>query len=176
MVERGESMKDDAAGWLPDQRDELQAVAITPPTEVFTEAARIDMGSKIVSMSFHGLAHTNADIVVTLEDQDVIFMGDLVENGAPPVFDDGYPLSWPQTLRSVFADGSSLIVPGHGDIMNRAAAMGQLEEIDLVAGLARRCIEEGMPVSDAARLGPYPIEVMTAALARALEVAGSQPS
>lgn len=176
MVERGESMRDDAAGWLPNQRDEFQAVVITPPTEVFAAAARIDMGSKVVAMSFHGLGHTNADIVITLEDCDVIFMGDLVENGAPPVFDDGYPLSWPQTLRSVFAEGSSLIVPGHGDIMNRAVAMGQLEEIELVAGLARRCIEEGLSVADAARLGPYPEEVMTAALTRALEVASSQPS
>jgi glyoxylase-like metal-dependent hydrolase (beta-lactamase superfamily II) len=176
MMERGESMKVDAAEWLPNHRGEFQAVVITPPTEVFTETARIDMGSEIVSMSFHGLAHTNADIVITIEGHDVIFMGDLVENGAPPVFDDGYPLSWPATLSSVFMDDSKLIVPGHGDIMNRASAMGQLEEIELVAGLARRCIEEGLPVDDAARLGPYPKDVMTSALTRAVEVGSPQPS
>ncbi len=176
MVERGEAMKDAAADWLPDQRDEFQAVVITPPTDVFSETALIDMGSQIVSMSYHGLGHTNADIVITVEDHDVIFMGDLVEDGAPPVFDDGYPLSWPQTLRSVFAGESSLIVPGHGDIMSRAAALGQVEEIGLVAAIARRCIEEGLPVAEAARLGPYPADVMTAALTRAFEVSGSQPS
>ncbi|MDP9144302.1 MAG: hypothetical protein M3N43_06340, partial [Actinomycetota bacterium] len=79
-------------------------------------------------------------------------------------------------LRSAFADGTTLIVPGHGDAMSRAAALGQLEEIDVVAGLARQCIEESLPVAEAARRGPYPMEVMTAALTRALQVAGSQPS
>ncbi|MDP9144073.1 MAG: MBL fold metallo-hydrolase, partial [Actinomycetota bacterium] len=155
MVERGESMKDDAAEWLPDQRDEFRTVVITPPTELFSEHAQVDMGSKIVSLSYHGLGHTNADIVISVEDDDVIFMGDLVEDGAPPVFDDGYPISWPQTLKSVLADGTTLIVPGHGDTMSRAVALGQLEEIGIVAGLARQCIEESLPVAEAARLGPY---------------------
>jgi hypothetical protein len=62
------------------------------------------------------------------------------------------------------------MVPGHGDIMDRDGAATQLEEIRAVADLARRCLEDGFPVADAAVLGPYPIEVMISALERALAV------
>jgi glyoxylase-like metal-dependent hydrolase (beta-lactamase superfamily II) len=168
MVERGESMKEDALAWLPEQRHEFYLVDITPPTKVFGEVATIDLGSTRVTLSYHGLGHTDADIVATVGE--VSFMGDLLEEGAPPVFDDGYPMTWPKTLRSALDSGSSTIVPGHGDVMDRAAAAAQLEEITAVADLARRCVEEGLPIPEAARLGPYPGDVMTSALERALAV------
>ncbi|MGH8871614.1 MAG: MBL fold metallo-hydrolase [Acidimicrobiia bacterium] len=168
IVERGESMKEDASAWVPEQRAEFEAVEITPPTKVFTDIAQIDLGSKLVSLSHHGLGHTDADIVVSVGE--VRFMGDLIENGAPPVFDDGYPMTWPRTLRSALGFGSSLLVPGHGDTMDRDAALTQLEDLEAVATLARRCVDEGLAVPDAARLGPYPEEVMTSALNRALDV------
>jgi glyoxylase-like metal-dependent hydrolase (beta-lactamase superfamily II) len=168
MVELGDSMKEDAFVWLPDRREEIAEVVITPPTNVFDTVAGIDLGSVLVEMTYHGPGHTDSDIVVTVGD--VSFMGDLLEQGAPPVFDDGFPLSWPATLESAAEIGSSIIVPGHGDTLDRAGAAAQLEEIQAVATLARRCVEEGLPVADAALLGPYPPEVMTSALERALTV------
>ncbi|HEU4917242.1 MAG TPA: MBL fold metallo-hydrolase [Acidimicrobiia bacterium] len=168
LVERGDSMKQDAAAWLPDRMREFDEVVITPPTRVFEDAASLDLGGVTVTMSYHGLAHTDADIVVTAGE--LAFFGDLVEEGAPPVFDDGYPLSWPGTLRRALDVGSITIVPGHGDLFDRGAASTQLEEIEAVAATARRCIDEGLPVEDAARLGPYPEDVMKSALSRAVEL------
>jgi glyoxylase-like metal-dependent hydrolase (beta-lactamase superfamily II) len=166
MVERGESMKEDAVAWLPDRLAEISEVVITPPTKVIDATTELDLGGTVVTMSYHGLGHTDADIVVQVGD--IAFFGDLVEEGAPPVFDDGYPLSWPGTLRSALALGSVIIVPGHGDIMDVDAVGAQLEDIEAVAATARRCVEEGLPLEEAARLGPYPNEVMTSALRRAL--------
>jgi glyoxylase-like metal-dependent hydrolase (beta-lactamase superfamily II) len=168
MVERGDSMKDDALAWLPERGAEFEAVEITPPTRVVSDTAQIDLGSKLVTMSYHGLGHTDADLVVSVGD--VGFMGDLLEDGAPPVFGDGYPMSWPRTLRSALGFAPPLLVPGHGDTMGQVAAHSQLEEIEAVATLARHCVEDGLPVPEAARLGPYPIDVMTSALDRALAV------
>jgi glyoxylase-like metal-dependent hydrolase (beta-lactamase superfamily II) len=168
MVELGDSMKEDAAAWLPDRLDEIAEVVITPPTIVFDTAAGIDIGRVVVAMTYHGRGHTDSDIVVTVGE--VSFMGDLLEEGAPPVFDDGFPMSWPVTLESAAEIGSSIIVPGHGDTLDRAGAAAQLDEIRAVAELARSCLEEGMPVADAALLGPYPPAVMTSALERALAV------
>lgn len=165
MVERGETMKEDAVAWLPDRLDEISEVVITPPTRVFDEASRLDVGGTSVTMTYHGLGHTDSDIIVQVGD--ICFFGDLLEEGAPPVFDDGYPLSWPETLRSALALGPATIVPGHGDVMNQSAAGTQLAEIEAVAALARRCAE-GLPLAEAARLGPYPEDVMTSALNRAL--------
>jgi glyoxylase-like metal-dependent hydrolase (beta-lactamase superfamily II) len=168
MAERGESMKEDAALWLPDRVDEIADVTITPPTRVFATVAEIDIGPTRVDLTYHGLGHTDADIVITVGD--VSFMGDLLEEGAPPVFDDGYPMSWPGSLTSALAIGSSIIVPGHGDIMSKETAAAQLEEIEAVAALARRCVEEGLPGPDATGRGPYPEAVMISALERALSV------
>ena len=168
MVERGESMKEDASAWLPEQRAQFEAVEITPPTKVFTDIAQIDLGSNSVTLSYHGLGHTDADIVVSVGE--VRFMGDLIEDGAPPVFDDGYPMSWPRSLRSALGGSSSVFVPGHGETMDLTNARAQLEEIEMVALLARRCVEEDLPMSEAVRLGPYPEDVMTTALQRAVAV------
>ena len=168
LLERGESMKADAAAWLPAQKAEFDAVVITPPTEVFTDVTTIDLGTKQVVLSYHGPGHTDADIVITVGD--VGFMGDLLENGAPPVFDDGYPISWPGTLASALASGTTTLVPGHGDLMDPQAAHTQLGEIEAVAELARRCLEEGLPIAEATGLGPYPEDVMASALERALAV------
>jgi glyoxylase-like metal-dependent hydrolase (beta-lactamase superfamily II) len=169
MLAHGESMKQDAAAWLPDQRVEFDEVVITPPTMVFAGSAVIDMGSKTVTMSYHGLGHTDSDIAISVDGHDILFLGDLVEQGSPPVYGDGYPMSWPATLRSALGERPQLVVPGHGDVMDRAATMAQLEEIEQVAALARRCLHEGLPVSEAARLGPYPEEFMLPAMSRALE-------
>lgn len=168
MIERGDSMKEDAAAWLPDRLDEINEVVITPPTRVFADVATIEPGPNRVSLGYHGLGHTDADIVVAVGE--VSFMGDLLEEGTPPFFDDGFPMSWPETLDSALGIGSSIIVPGHGDTMDLPLARTQLEEITVVAELARRCVEEGLPASEAARLGPYPEDVMTSALTRALKV------
>jgi glyoxylase-like metal-dependent hydrolase (beta-lactamase superfamily II) len=169
MVERGETMKEDAVAWLPDRSAEMYEVVITPPTKVFEHETWLDVGGTIVTMTYHGLGHTDADIVVQVGD--IGFLGDLVEEGAPPVFDDGYPLSWPETLRSILTLRPATIVPGHGDVMDRDAAGAQLVEIEAVAATARRCVEGEISVEQGARLGPYPEEVMTSALNRALETA-----
>jgi glyoxylase-like metal-dependent hydrolase (beta-lactamase superfamily II) len=170
MLERGDSMKDDAAAWLPDRRPEFDDVVITPPGSVFTDTEVVDMGSRSVTLSYHGPAHTDADIVIGVDGTGVVFVGDLLEEGSPPVFDDGFPLSWPSTLAAVLAKQDPLIVPGHGDVMDQTSARLQLGEIEDVAEIARRCLTEGLPVAEGARSGPYPEEFMLPALRRALKV------
>jgi glyoxylase-like metal-dependent hydrolase (beta-lactamase superfamily II) len=170
MVERADEMKEDALRWLPDRGEEFDEVVITPPTEVFIESATIDMGTETVRLTHHGLGHTDGDIAITVDGHDLVFLGDLVEGGSPPVFGDSYPLSWPTTLRSALEDGVTVVVPGHGGTMDRAAAFTQLEEIEQVAGLARRVLTEGLPVDEAVRLGPYPEDFMREAMRRAVEV------
>ena len=70
---------------------------------------------------------------------DVLFAGDLVEQGAPPSFGDAYPLDWPATLGQLLdlaADGH--VVPGHGEVVERDFVAAQLGEIAFLAELARR--------------------------------------
>lgn len=171
LKERGEAMKADASEWLPGLVAEIDSVVITPPEKTFAESASIDMGSKKVTLGYHGLGHTDADVSISVEGHGVVFLGDLIEEGSPPYFDDSYPIDWPGTLTAALAGGDATLVPGHGDTMSPAGAHQQLQELEAVAELARSCVEEGMAVTDAAKYGPYPQEVMLSALSRAVELA-----
>ena len=49
------------------------------------------------SSRYVGRGHTDHDIVITVPGADVLFAGDLVEQGNVPFFGDGYPLDWVAT-------------------------------------------------------------------------------
>ena len=70
----------------------IEAVEISPPDQVFDDAVTLDVGNRSVVLAYHGLGHTDGDVVVAVPGAGVLFAGDLVEEGAPPQFHDGYPL------------------------------------------------------------------------------------
>jgi glyoxylase-like metal-dependent hydrolase (beta-lactamase superfamily II) len=171
LLDRPEEMKDDARHWFPAQRHaEIEEVEIVAPERVFSERASLTIGREIV-MSYHGRAHTDADIVIQVPDAGVAFLGDLVEESAPPVFVDGYPLEWPETLATAAGEMTDVVVPGHGDVMDPSAVAGQLDGLKAVAQLATHCLAGEMSVEAAATEGPYPVAVMRSVVVRALEVA-----
>ena len=114
-------------------------------------------------LAHHGLGHTDADIVVEVPDAGVLFLGDLVEESAPPAFGDAYPLEWPATLGRI--ELTDTMVPGHGDMVDRPFVLGQLEDLEAVARLAREVFDGRDPASAAAE-GPYPAKVMRTAFDR----------
>lgn len=147
----------------PSLHGELDQTVVVPPTEVFDRDVTIDLGGRIVTLSHRGKGHTDADLVVRTGD--VLFAGDLLEQGAPPAFGDSYPLAWPGTLAELLVDAPPVVVPGHGDVMDAAAVATQLEELQDVA---RRCAaaetEDAFDLDNA----PYPDEVMQLAFARSV--------
>jgi glyoxylase-like metal-dependent hydrolase (beta-lactamase superfamily II) len=152
---------------VPDEmRHEIEAVEIVPPTNVFTDSVTIRLGERAVELRFFGLAHTDSDIVVTVPDAAVSFAGDLIEECAPPVFRDAYPLEWSTTLARALEHMSEAIVPGHGNVVDRSFVNHQLAELDAVAALARQVQSGSMALDEALRLGPYPVATMQTALER----------
>ena len=168
LAERGEEAKLEVASWIPDRRDEFLAVEIRLPDTVFTDEQTLDLGGRTVSLRHHGRGHTEGDVVVVVDAAGVCFAGDLIEQGAPPNFGDGYPVAWPGTLRRVLDGGSSTFVPGHGGVMTAADAAAQLGELDAVATLATESHQAGVPLGaiDMAR-SPYPAPVTAEAMQRA---------
>ncbi len=167
LTSRPDEMKADALEWLGDTaREEIATVEIVPPQRTLSERATLDIG-RTVELSYHGLGHTDADIRVVISDGSVVFLGDLIEEGGPPAFDDSFPLEWPATLAGAIADLESVVVPGHGDIVDREYVLGQQEELAEVADLAVQCLAGEIGTKRMIASGPYPAEVMTTALDRA---------
>jgi len=147
----------------PSLHAELDQTVVVPPTEVFERDVTIDLGGRTVTLSYRGRGHTDADIVVRTDE--VLFAGDLLEQGAPPAFGDSYPLAWPGTLTELLVDAPQVVIPGHGDVMDAAAVATQLEELQDVA---RRCAAGDTEDALDLHAAPYPDEVMRMAFARSV--------
>lgn len=74
---------------------------------------RVELGDRAVTLFYLGLAHTDNDVLVGVDD--VLFTGDILEQGSDPAFDDSYPDQWVSTLEQLAAlDRYRVFVPGHG--------------------------------------------------------------
>ena len=127
----------------PELADDLAEVVIDPPDRVFATHARIEVGGREVELRYLGRGHTDHDIVIEVPGTDVVFAGDLVENGNVPFFGDGYPLDWPATAAALavrIREDGGVVVPGHGDHAGRSLADAQAASLAALrrAGRARR--------------------------------------
>ncbi|MBW0112694.1 MBL fold metallo-hydrolase [Pseudonocardia sp. KRD-182] len=88
----------------------------------------LDLGGRTAALRHPGRGHTDHDLVVHVDD--VVFAGDLVEQGAPPsVGPDSVAAEWPATLDALLALGPRVVVPGHGDPVGPAFVAVQRDEL-----------------------------------------------
>ncbi|HEX7473517.1 MAG TPA: MBL fold metallo-hydrolase [Candidatus Limnocylindrales bacterium] len=156
LVEHGEAMRAELIADLPKAAEEWREVIVTPPVQTFDSRATIDLGGRAVELRYLGRGHTDDDIVVTVPAVGVVFAGDLLENGAPPYFGDGFPLDWPATVEAVLGLGmAGPVAAGHGEVADRAFVGRSLEELHAVADLGRRVAADELSVDGAVARGPY---------------------
>ena len=156
---------------------EVAATEVVVPERTFSSAISLDLGDRFVELVHPGRGHTAGDLVVRVPDADVVLAGDLVEQtdtGNVPAFgDDCYPMEWPLTLDVVLGltTAQSVVVPGHGAVVDREFVEEQRNEIGIVAETIRDLATRGVPVDDAlaAAEWPYPREALGNAVRRAYE-------
>ncbi len=159
MERTGERRKPAIAADQPSLAADLEEVVIDPPDRTFVDAATIEVGGRPCELRFLGRGHTDHDAVITVPGTNVVWAGDLVENGAVPFFGDGYPLDWAATaatLAELVVPGSGVIVPGHGDHAGRDFAERQAASLAAVADLARRMHAGTLTLGDAVAAHPFP--------------------
>jgi glyoxylase-like metal-dependent hydrolase (beta-lactamase superfamily II) len=128
----------EVADELPEIAEALAQVVIDPPEHTFEDRATIHVGDRVIELSYHGRGHTDGDIAIVVPDADVLFAGDLIENGAPPSFGDSYPLDWPATVERLLPLATGAVVPGHGNVGDRGFLEDQLASFRSLAELARQ--------------------------------------
>ena len=160
--------------WLPEAAGELDGVVLDPPDRLVGDAgAELEVGGRRVELRFCGRGHTDNDLLVVVPDAGVVFGGDLVEEGAPPVYGgDAFPLEWPATLDRLLAAAPPTVVPGHGDVVGHRFVRGLPDQLAAMAELCRRVAAGDLPPGEAVRAAPFPGEVARDALARAAVTAG----
>ncbi len=159
MVRTGEARKRTIAAEEPLLADDLAEIVIDPPDRVFATHARIEVGGREVMLRYLGRGHTDHDVVVEIPGTDVVFAGDLLENGNVPFFADGYPLEWPATAMALAVrvkEDGGVVVPGHGDHGGRALADASAASLAAVADLAGRVESGELTLDEAIAEHPFP--------------------
>jgi glyoxylase-like metal-dependent hydrolase (beta-lactamase superfamily II) len=163
-------------GYTAKDAAEVMATPARGPDRTFSTSATIDLGDRVVTMTYAGRGHTDGDVAVLVPDTDAMFLGDLIEESAPPSFGgDSWPLEWADTLTThlVWVGGATIVVPGHGRPVDSAFVTRQRDDISAVAAVIRERRTAGVWLDDALsepdpRL-PYPIDGLQHAFRRGYE-------
>jgi glyoxylase-like metal-dependent hydrolase (beta-lactamase superfamily II) len=85
----------------------------------------VDLGGVRVQIWSPGNGHTRGDTIAWVEEEKVLFSGDLVEYNAGVYTGDAHLEEWPATLQALRALNAEAIVPGRGEAMKGNAAVNQ---------------------------------------------------
>ncbi len=159
-------------------RDDVLATEIVAADTTFSSAVSLDLGDRLVELVHPGRGHTAGDLVVRVPDCDVLLAGDLVEESeqsqAVPGFGpDCFPLEWPLSLDIVLgiSTAASVVVPGHGAVVDRGFVEDQRNAIGVMAETIRDLASRGVRLQDAEAEGewPFPRERLGDAVRRGYE-------
>lgn len=145
------------SAWYRERGDDATAAALAATDPVLPDRAApatVDLGGRTVALRHLGAGHTDHDVVV--QAGDVVFAGDLVEQGAPPDLGDAVVAAWPGTLDALLALRPRAVVPGHGDPVDPAFVARQRAELAEVADLHAAVAAGRLDVGTARRRSPYP--------------------
>ncbi|WP_411957317.1 quinoprotein relay system zinc metallohydrolase 2 [Paracoccus homiensis] len=120
------------------------------PDHAVREAAQIDLGGRVLSLIPARTAHTDNDLMVRDDREQVLFAGDLVFRDLTPVV-DGSLTGWLDWHRLPPSPMPRLIVPGHGPVaQDWESAIGpQRAFLVALADATRAQIAAGKPMSAA---------------------------
>ncbi len=179
LATSGPALQQEASADASESRHtDIAATRILLPTETFSSIRVVDLGDRQVELVHPGRGHTAGDAIVRVDDADVVFAGDLVEEsavrgGVPGFGADCFPMEWPATLDLVIGllTPGSVVVPGHGLPVDKDFVDEQRSAIGVVAETIRDLASRGVPARDAlaATEWPYPAEELVNAVRRGYE-------
>lgn len=169
LRDQGPAVMEEVAAEIPAIADDIRQVVIDPPDRVFDERATVEAGGRELRLTYLGRAHTDTDIAIEVPDANVLFAGDLLEEGATPSFGDSFPLEWPGAVERLLPLATGAVVPGHGAVGDRAFVESQLTDLRTLVDQARRVHAGELDLEAAVAASPYSRETARGPLERALQ-------
>jgi len=109
------------------------------------------VGAKEVRLTNLGPAHTEADTIVHVPADRVVFTGDLLFNQGHPIVWDGPIANWIAACDHICALDVETVVPGHGPITDKSAVARLKDYFEFVLAESKRRLEAGMGWEEAGR-------------------------
>lgn len=126
----------------------MKDVKFVMPDIVYDTEASIDLGGRIVKLNYYQPAHTLGDQVISVPEQGVVILGDLLETESFPIMPwfpelrdtDVDPLNWREIFRTVATTNPKVVIPGHGRIGTVADIEASSNHMDVARQeVAQRC-------------------------------------
>ena len=143
----------------PTERIRIEAEARLKQIEVlqgaWTPSRRIDEKESILregarEITAHHVAsgHTDNDLILVIEDENLIHFGDLIFNGLHPFCDADGGVSIEGWIRCLtfgreLADKDTIVVPGHGPVTDRSGIQTQIDYFENLIDAVQKQIDAG---------------------------------
>jgi glyoxylase-like metal-dependent hydrolase (beta-lactamase superfamily II) len=107
-------------GMIRYNTDKAAGTFLAPPTQVFDDQKRIEMGDFTIDVLHLGPSHSPGDISVWLPQQRLVIAGDMAfHERLLPIFADTMTADWIETWDTAFEPlGATYVIPGHGHPTN----------------------------------------------------------
>jgi glyoxylase-like metal-dependent hydrolase (beta-lactamase superfamily II) len=138
----------------PEMKALLQDVKPRPPDIVFDREAKLELGGVTVRLLWLGPAHTRGDSFVFVEEDGVLFTGDVVINRFFPIFPDADASgkNWLAILDQLDALQPRKIVPGHGEVGDAALIGKERTYLKAVQSRVMELKAQGKSADESAKL------------------------
>ena len=107
-LERLEERQFSLSPWVNEQTH------LVYPDEIIKTSAMFQVGTKNLTISYQGKAHSDGDLVMLVEPDLVLFSGDIIFRSRIPFIGNGDTGHWLETLEKLETTGLKALVPGHG--------------------------------------------------------------
>ncbi|NMH97554.1 MBL fold metallo-hydrolase [Pseudonocardia acidicola] len=135
--------------WFPDV--DWGDIRITPPAVTFADSLTVWCDDMRTSLRFLGPAHTSNDVIAWVEEQRLLFAGDLVFNGGTPFVVMGSIEGIIAALEQLDRLGAEVVVPGHGSVCGPEVIGRQLGYLRFVQETAADGFRAGLDPLELAR-------------------------
>jgi cyclase len=127
---------------------------MVPARVTFTQESDVFLGGKQVRAVFVGRGHTNGDAVIYFPALRTLHTGDLMA-GTSPLIDypgGGSLAEWAKTLDEAMKLDFDTVIPGHGQVTNKAGLLTYRNNVDKLRVRAQGLIREGKSQDDVAKV------------------------
>ncbi|MFD0986607.1 quinoprotein relay system zinc metallohydrolase 2 [Methyloligella solikamskensis] len=137
-------------------KEAMVGTEVILPTREIAEKEVLDLGNRKLVLEPQPTAHTNNDLIITDENTDTLFLGDLLFSKHIPTL-DGSILGWLDLIDQLHGRKAARVVSGHGPVsMDMPASLNDEQRYwTVVADDIRKMIDENGTLEEAVKTAGY---------------------
>lgn len=133
------------------------------PNQTVSDTEEVSVGGRAVQLRHADRGHTDNDLFLYVPQVNLIHTGDLLFVGRHPFIDapgGATTAGWQRCLEAMmrFADGGTVVIPGHGEITDRAGLQRQWDYFEGMRASVTAAVAEGRTREEVMALTPSVFE------------------